>query len=77
MALEKLAFLLNGTLDRAMAIGDSNNDLSMFEKVECSVAMGNAKEEIKAVCTMITLTNVENGVAYAINRYMESFAAAK
>ncbi|WP_404321676.1 Cof-type HAD-IIB family hydrolase [Cytobacillus firmus] len=77
MALEKLAFILNDTLDRAMAIGDSNNDLSMFEKVECSVAMGNAKEEIKAVCTMTTLKNVENGVAYAINRYMESFAAAK
>ncbi|MBG9451200.1 hypothetical protein ABE67_18325 [Cytobacillus firmus] len=77
MALEKLAFMLNGTLDCAMAIGDSNNDLSMFEKVGCSVAMGNAKEEIKAVCTMTTLKNVENGVAYAINRYMESFAAAK
>ncbi|KON89577.1 hypothetical protein AF332_23955 [Sporosarcina globispora] len=77
MALEKLAFMLNGTLDRAMAIGDSNNDLSMFEKVGCSVAMGNAKDEIKAVCTMTTLTNVENGVAHALNRYMESFAAAK
>ncbi|MBG9447434.1 Cof-type HAD-IIB family hydrolase [Cytobacillus firmus] len=77
MALEKLAFMLNDTLEQAMAIGDSNNDLSMFEKVGCSVAMGNAKDEIKAVCTMTTLTNVENGVAYAINRYMESFAAVK
>ena len=60
-----------------MAIGDSNNDLSMFEKVGYSVAMENAKEEIKAVCSMTTLTNVENGVAYALNRYIESFAAAK
>lgn len=77
MALEKLAFMLNGTLDQAMAIGDSNNDLSMFEKVECSVAMGNAKDKIKSACIMTTHTNVENGVAYAINRYMESFAAAK
>lgn len=77
MALEKLAFMLNGTLDQAMAIGDSNNDLSMFEKVQYSVAMGNAKDKIKAACIMTTHTNVENGVAYAINRYMESFAAAK
>lgn len=77
MALEKLAFMQNGDLDQAMAIGDSNNDLSMFEKVGCSVAMGNAKDEIKAVCTTTTLTNVENGVAYAINRYIESFAVAK
>lgn len=77
IALEKLAIMLNGTLDQAMAIGDSNNDLSMFEKVECSVAMGNANDKIKAVCTMTTLTNVENGVAYAINRYMESFDTEK
>ncbi|MDQ0247743.1 Cof subfamily protein (haloacid dehalogenase superfamily) [Bacillus fengqiuensis] len=77
MALEKLAFLLNGSLDQAMAIGDSNNDLSMFEKVGYSVAMGNAKDDIKAVCTTTTLTNDENGVAHAIYRYMENFAVQK
>ncbi|WP_274310223.1 Cof-type HAD-IIB family hydrolase [Solibacillus daqui] len=73
MALEKLAILMNGSLDQAMAIGDSNNDLSMFEKVGYSVAMGNAKDSIKAVCTTTTLKSNENGVAYAIYRYMENF----
>lgn len=77
MSLEKLAFLLKGSLDQAMAIGDSNNDLSMFEKVGYSVAMGNAKDDIKAVCTTTTLTNDENGVAHAIYRYMENFAVQK
>ncbi|ATP39989.1 HAD family hydrolase [Solibacillus sp. R5-41] len=73
MALEKLAFLINGSLDQAMAIGDSNNDLSMFEKVGYSVAMGNAKATIKAVCTTTTLKSNENGVAYAIYQYVEEF----
>ncbi|MFD6211573.1 HAD hydrolase family protein, partial [Peribacillus sp. NPDC060253] len=77
MALEKLAFLLNGSLDQAMAIGDSNNDLSMFQKVGYSVAMGNAKDVIKAVCTTTTLKNDENGVAYAIYRYMDTFVVQK
>lgn len=77
MALEKLAFLMNSSLDRAMAIGDSNNDLSMFQKVGYSVAMGNAKDVIKTVCTTTTLKNDENGVAYAIYRYMENFVVQK
>lgn len=77
MALEKLAFLMNGSLDQAMAIGDSNNDLSMFQKVGYSVAMGNAKDVIKAVCTTTTLNNDENGVAYAIYRYLENFVVQK
>lgn len=77
IALEKLAFLMNGSLDTAMAIGDSNNDLSMFQKVGYSVAMGNAKDVIKTVCTTTTLNNDENGVAYAIYRYMENFVVQK
>jgi hypothetical protein len=77
LALEKLAFMMNGSLEQSMAIGDSNNDLSMFEKVGHSVAMGNAKDVIKAVCTTTTLKNDENGVAYAIYRYMENFVVQK
>ncbi|UOK57634.1 Cof-type HAD-IIB family hydrolase [Bacillus sp. CMF21] len=76
-ALEKLAFSMNGSLEQAMAIGDSNNDLSMFQKVGYSVAMGNAKDVIKTVCTTTTLKNDENGVAYAIYRYMENFVVQK
>jgi Cof subfamily protein (haloacid dehalogenase superfamily) len=77
MALEKLAILMNGSLGQSMAIGDSNNDLSMFQKVGYSVAMGNAKDDIKTVCTTTTLKNDEDGVAYAIYRYMENFVVQK
>jgi len=77
LALEKLVFLLNGSLDQSMAIGDSNNDLSMFEKVGYSVAMGNAKEDIKAICKETTLKNDENGVAHAIYRYIDTFVVQR
>ncbi|MGG0176807.1 HAD family hydrolase [Gottfriedia acidiceleris] len=77
IALEKLVFLLNGSLDQAMAIGDSNNDISMFEKVRYSVAMGNAKEDIKAICTQTTLNNDENGVAHAIYHYIDTFVVQR
>lgn len=77
LALEKLAFLMNGSLDQAMAIGDSNNDLSMFQKVRHSVAMDNANDDIKAFCTTTTLSNDQNGVAHAIYQYMENLAIKK
>ncbi|KQL37714.1 hypothetical protein AN960_15725 [Bacillus sp. FJAT-25509] len=77
LALEKLLFLLNGSLEQSMAIGDSNNDISMLEKVGYSVAMGNAKEEIKAICTTATLNNDENGVAHAIYRYIDTFVSKR
>jgi Cof subfamily protein (haloacid dehalogenase superfamily) len=73
-ALEKMAFLMNVSLEQSMAIGDSNNDLSMFRKVGYSVAMENAKDDIKAVCTTTTLKNDENGVAHAIYQFMENLA---
>ncbi|PFH91075.1 Cof-type HAD-IIB family hydrolase [Bacillus sp. AFS088145] len=75
LALEKLVFLMSGSLEQSMAIGDSNNDISMLEKVGYSVAMGNAKEDIKSICTTSTLNNDENGVAHAIYRYIDTFVA--
>ncbi|WP_202709235.1 HAD family hydrolase [Sporosalibacterium faouarense] len=54
------------SLDNTMAIGDNYNDLSMFQKVGRSVAMGNASEKIKEQCDFVTTTNEENGVSKAI-----------
>jgi len=67
-ALEMLAAQLKISFDQVMAIGDSPNDISMLGRVKYSVAMGNAKEEIKALCKFVTQTNGENGVAHAINQ---------
>lgn len=68
-SLELLAAQLQIPFDQVMAIGDSPNDISMLERVKHSVAMGNAKEEIKAICKFVTHTNINNGVAHAIYNY--------
>lgn len=54
-----------------MAIGDNFNDLSMFKKVKYSVAMGNAKDDIKKECKFVTLKNDEHGVAHAIYEHIK------
>lgn len=68
IALEKYVKQRGGSMTEAMAIGDNFNDVSMFERVGRSVAMGNAPAEIKAICDFTTDTNDENGVANAINK---------
>lgn len=69
---EALAFIsdyLNISLNDTMAIGDNHNDISMFKKAYHSVAMGNAKDDIKSICRYVTLENPEGGVGYAIENF--------
>ncbi|MGJ9382450.1 Cof-type HAD-IIB family hydrolase [Salipaludibacillus sp. CF4.18] len=49
-----------------MVIGDNFNDVSMMEVAGFPVAMGNAEDEIKKICKLVTATNVQDGVAKAI-----------
>jgi len=53
-----------------MAIGDNENDLSMFEFAGTSVAMGNASDYIKSCADFVTLSNDECGVAHAIYKFV-------
>ncbi len=71
-ALEKLLSQYGIPLEETIAIGDNLNDVSMFEKAGLSIAMGNAREDIKRICKDTTLSNKEDGVAHAIYRYMVS-----
>lgn len=66
IALERFVRENKMSLSETMAIGDSFNDVSMFERVGRSVAMGNAEDLIKAQCDFVTDSNDENGVAKAI-----------
>lgn len=50
-----------------MAIGDAHNDMPMFKEAGLKVAMGNALDEIKAYCDIITNDHEHSGVAKAIN----------
>lgn len=69
-AIKILAKDLDIPLDQTMAIGDNQNDISMFKTVSFSVAMGNAKKEIKDHCTFITLDNNSSGVSHAIENML-------
>ncbi len=53
-----------------MAIGDGGNDPAMFAKAGLSVAMGQADESIRKQADEVTGSNVEDGVAQAIERFI-------
>ena len=60
-----------------LAIGDSENDLSMLRlPLGYTIAMGNASEVIKRSARLITRNNDEDGVAVAIDSLILSEAAA-
>lgn len=53
-----------------MAIGDSWNDLEMFEYAGLAVVMGNARREIKKKADYVTLSNQDHGVAVALEELL-------
>lgn len=56
-------------LSEVMAFGDSENDMEMLGGVGVSVAMGNAKKELKAIAHYITETNNKDGIAQALAHF--------
>ena len=58
--------------EETAAVGDSDNDLAMLQSVGCPVAMGNAPDRVKAVCSLITDSNDEDGAARAIDRLVSA-----
>lgn len=53
-----------------VAIGDSENDVEMVEYAGFGVAMENAIDKLKKTADFITKSNMENGVAYVINKFI-------
>lgn len=64
--LQDYCQIKNIMMNEVIVIGDSLNDLSMFELFEHSVAMGNADDEIKAKAKYVTASNQDCGVAKVI-----------
>lgn len=69
-AILHLGELLGIKREEIMACGDSQNDLEMIKAAGLGVAMGNAVEEVKAAADYITLSNEEDGVAAAIEKFV-------
>lgn len=68
--LERVCEYCDIDISEAVAAGDELNDMSMIKSAGLGVAMGNAHAEVKAAAGFVTLTNDENGLAYAINELM-------
>lgn len=69
-ALQQLAAQLGLDMDEVMAIGDSDNDLTMLQMAGLGVAMANAQPHIRASADAVTLDNASNGVAAAVKQYI-------
>lgn len=55
---------------QVVAIGDSANDYESIRWAGLGIAMGNASEKVKEAADVITRTNQEDGVAWALEHYV-------
>ena len=69
-ALRELEHILDVRPEEMMAIGDSPNDVAMLRLAGMPVAVGNAKDEVKAVAKYVTAANHEDGVAQAVRKFV-------
>ncbi len=58
-----------GPLSDVVVFGDDMNDLVMFDPRWTSIAMGNAKEELKRKADHVTAANVDDGILKACLRF--------
>ena len=69
-ALMALAEHLGLAPQQVMACGDSGNDLAMIQAAGLGVAMANATPEVLAAADYVTLSNQEEGVASAVEKFV-------
>lgn len=58
--------------EQVIAFGDSLNDVAMFRFAGCSVAMGNAQEQVRDAASFVTLDCEDDGVAVFLRRLLAS-----
>lgn len=71
LALKALAESFGIEMKDVMALGDNFNDVSMLQMAGRSVAMDNAADEIKSLCSCTTKSNKHHGVALAIEEMLK------
>jgi Cof subfamily protein (haloacid dehalogenase superfamily) len=69
-SLKFLAERLGILQEEVMAIGDGDNDAWMLEYAGVGVAMANARDNIKEIANVVTLSNDEDGVAKILEEYI-------
>jgi Cof subfamily protein (haloacid dehalogenase superfamily) len=68
--VSRLSEMLGVPTDQIATIGDMPNDITMFEKSELSIAMGQANDEVKSASNYSTSSSEEEGFAKAVERYV-------
>ena len=63
--------LKNIDRESTVAFGDGENDISMLQSAGYSIVMGNASDKVKEHADLITKSNNEDGVAYAIKTIID------
>ena len=69
-ALNEIAAQLSITQNEILSFGDGQNDRSIIEYAGTGIAMGNAVDELKEIADDVTLSNDEDGIAVALEKYL-------
>lgn len=70
-ALHRLSGIMGFSPERTMVFGDSLNDVSMFDFTEHSVAIANARDEVKRAARYITeFSNAQDGLARFVKAHV-------
>ena len=70
-ALQAVCDALAIPAEKAIAFGDHEMDIPMLKKAGLGIAMGNAVDSLKEAADVVTRTNDEAGVAWALNRILD------
>lgn len=68
--ITQLAGVLEIPTSEIAVIGDGLNDIVMFEQAGFSIAMGQSAEEVKRAAQVVTESNIEDGFAAAMERFI-------
>ena len=69
IGIDKIIEMLGIDITETMAFGDGGNDISMLEHVGIGVAMGNARDEVKAVSDYVTDCVDQDGIYNALKHF--------
>lgn len=70
IAAEAILMTYNISASESVFIGDGENDIELMRFVGKSIAMMNSTQKVKDIANSITLSNNNNGVSHAIEKYI-------
>ena len=69
--IRDICHALGLSTEAVISFGDAANDIPMLQTAGVGVAMGNASQAVKAEANFVTLTNNEDGIAYALEQFLK------